>query len=155
MITLAKTRSLRPASIAGTGILIAAVLSLAVRAHAAEKEMLKEHFQHLYERFGRKTTGKVTILSGPKAVTMRKGGAPGKQWTATSGLYALKLTTEDKAEFKIEKLVAVLQQLPASYMSVCAAVSGEGTDGVAVYADLGAVALVHALQRLRNLKSIL
>jgi len=140
MRTLTKTRSFRPASIAGTGILVAAVLSVAVRAHAAEKETMKEHFRPLYERFGRKTTGKVTILSGPEAVTMRRGGAPGKQWTATSGLYAFKLTIQDKAECKIEKLVAVLEELPASYMSVCAAVSGERRDGVAVYADLGGVA---------------
>ena len=140
MRTLAKTRSLQPASIAGTGILIAVALSVAVSVHAAQKETLKEHFQFLYARFGQKSTGKVSILSGPKAVTMRRDGAPGKQWTATSGLYAFKLTIQDKAECEIEKLVAVLEKLPASYMSVCAAVSGDGQDGIAVYADLGGVA---------------
>jgi formylglycine-generating enzyme required for sulfatase activity len=79
----------------------------------------------------------VKIISGPKAVKMRRDSAPGKQWTATSGLYKFKLTIENKAECKIEKLVGILEKLPASYMSVCAAVSGDAKDGVAVYADLG------------------
>jgi len=79
MSTLANNRSLRPACILGIGLLVAVVLSVAARADAAEKEMLKEHFRPLYERFGQTTQGKVTILSGPEAVMMRRGGAPGKQ----------------------------------------------------------------------------
>lgn len=137
MIEVAKNRRLKRVSTIGTCILIAVVVSVTVGVHAAETQTLKESFRGLYERFGQKAAGKVRILSGPKAVKMRRGAAPGKQWTAASGLYRLKLTIENKAECKIEKLVGVLEKLPASYMSVCAAVSGDGKDGVAVYADLG------------------
>jgi len=136
MKTLTKTRPLGPAAIFGVGILTAAVLCLALPASAADKEPLKDHFEPQYERFTGKTIGKVVITSGPKAVKMRQGGTPGKQWTATSGLYALKLTIEDKAECKIDDLVAIVEKLPPSYMSIPAAVSGEGSDGVAVYASI-------------------
>ena len=145
MKILKNTRLLHSCSVAATGVIVifALTLSLTASAHAAKKkktETLKEHFDFLYERFGRKTTGKIIVLPKPKAVKMRGGAAPGKQWTATSGLYGFKLTIQDKAECKIEKLVAVLEKLPASYMSLCAAVSGEGMEGVAVYADLGGTA---------------
>jgi formylglycine-generating enzyme required for sulfatase activity len=113
------------------------VVSMAIGVHAAEKKTLKESFRYIYEQFGQKPAGKVSILSGPEAVKMRRARTPGKQWTAMSGLYKFKLTIENKAECKIEKLVGILEKLPPSYMSVCAAVSGDGEDGVAVYADLG------------------
>jgi formylglycine-generating enzyme required for sulfatase activity len=132
-----KNRRLKRVSPIGTCILVAVVISIATAVHAAETQALKESFRHLYEQFGQQAVGKVKIISGPKAVKMRRDSAPGKQWTATSGLYKFKLTIENKAECKIEKLVGILEKLPASYMSVCAAVSGDAKDGVAVYADLG------------------
>ena len=120
--------------------LVAVLLTFTVVASAAEKQRLNRHFKRLYKDFGLNSTTKVTILTGPEAVKMRNGQVPGKRWTATAGSYDFKLTIQDKTGYTLEKLVGILEKLPPSYMSACAAVSDEGEDGIAVYADLGGAA---------------
>ena len=129
------------AGVPRVGILVtAASLLFAAATQAQEREKLSEHFRPLYKEFGEKSTTKVTILTGPEAVKMRNGQVPGKRWTATAGNYEFKLTIQDKAGYKLEKLVGILEKLPPIYMSACAAVSDEGEDGIAVYASLGGAA---------------
>jgi formylglycine-generating enzyme required for sulfatase activity len=71
---------------------------------------------------------------------MRNGQVPGKRWKATDGTYNFKLTIHDETGFELEKLLGLLEKLPAPYMRACEAVSDEGEDGIAVYADLGGAA---------------
>jgi len=107
-----------------------------VMLKAEEKENLKARFKPLFKEFGRNSTTKVEVVSGPEEVKMRNGGVSGKQWIATSGKHRFKLTIQDSTGVKIEQLVERLQKLPGPYMRACAVVSDEGEDGIAIYADL-------------------
>ena len=117
--------------------LVAVLLTVAVVAPAAEKAPLRDEFQNLYADFGQKTLVRLSILSGPKAVTMRRDQRPGKQWVVTTGSYNFKLTIQDKADYSIEKLMGRLERVPAIYLSAGVAASDDGEEGIAVYADLG------------------
>ena len=119
-------------------ILAVMIFALASAAEAsAEEQKLKTRFGPLYEKFGRNSTTKVEVVSGPEDVKMRNGGVSGKQWIATSGKHRFKLTIEDSTGLKLCQLVGLLQQLPGPYMKACTVVSDEGEDGIAVYAQLG------------------
>ncbi len=102
-----------------------------------EQQNLKSHFKPIYEKFGEQSTTKIDVVAGPEPVSMRNGSVPGKQWIASSGDYRFKLTIEDSTGARLDKLVERLQKLPTPYLSACVAVSDEGEDGVAIYADLG------------------
>jgi len=112
-------------------------LAVAAEAQAEGKEKLKVRFGPLYGKFGQASTTKIEVLSGPKDVKMRNGGVAGKQWMAKSGKHRFKLTIEDSTKVKLDQLVERLQKLPGPYMRACAAVSDEGEDGIAIYANLG------------------
>jgi len=113
------------------------ILTLAVAVQATAEEKLKTRFKPLYEKFGQNSTTKVKIVSGPTDVKMRNGGVAGKQWIATSGKYRFKLTIQNSTGFKLAKLIEIIEKLPAPYVRACQAVSDEGEDGIAIYADLG------------------
>lgn len=117
-------------------ILAVVVLTLVVAAEAKAEDKLKARFGPLYVKLGRNSTTKVEVVSGPQDVKMRNGGVSGRQWIATSGKHRFKLTIEDSTGFKLAQLVEILQKLPGPYMRACVAVSDEGEDGIAVYADL-------------------
>jgi len=112
-------------------------MRLVVATAANEKDNLKSHFKPIYANFGQDSATKIKVLSGPEPVQMRNGRVAGKQWIASSGDYRFKLTIEDATGAKLEKLVERLEKLPSSYMSACVAVSDEGEDGIAIYANLG------------------
>ncbi len=114
--------------------LIGAILVLTAGAQAEKPVNLKKHFTPLYRNFSKTRQTKIKILTGPRAVKMGKAQLPGRQWTATDGNYLLKLTIEDKAKFELDKLTALIEQLPSAYLKACYAVSGKGQEGVAVYA---------------------
>ncbi len=116
------------------------VLVSAVAAGAKDEERLKKRFGPLYAKFGQGSTTKVTVTSDPVAVRMRNGRVPGRRWMATDGKYVFKLTIHDETGYKLERLIEILEKLPAPYMRACTAVSDDGEDGVAVYADLGGAA---------------
>jgi len=118
-------------------ILAVAILTLAVATEGNAEDKLKANFGTLYREFGRDSTTKVKVVSGPKDVKMRNGGVSGKQWMATCGKHRFKLTIQDSTGVKLAHLVEILQKLPGPYMRACAAVSDEGEDGIAIYADLG------------------
>jgi len=119
-------------------ILAVTILVLAFVAEAiAEDKKLKTHFGPLFEKFGQDSTTKVEVVSGPEDVKMRNGGVSGKRWIATSGKYRFKLTIQESTGFELTQLVEILQKLPGPYMRACVAVSDDGEDGIAVYADLG------------------
>jgi hypothetical protein len=105
-------------------------------------EKLKVRFSPMYKTFGRKSTTKVVVVSGPVDVEMRNGHVSGRRWIATCGKYRFKLTIQNSPKVKITvaQLVERLQKLPVSYMAACVAVSDEKEDGIAVYADLGGAA---------------
>ena len=117
--------------------LVAFSLAFAVVAPAAGKAPLRDEFQRLYAEFGQKTMVRLSTVSGPKAVKMRRDQLPGKQWMVTTGGYNFKVTIQDKADYSIEKLMGMLEKLPAIYLSAGVAASDDGEDGIAVYADLG------------------
>jgi hypothetical protein len=121
-----------------------------VERSEAAKVKVKAHFEPLFKDFGRNSTTKVKVVSGPEEVKMLNGGVSGKQWIATSGKYRFKLTIQDSTEVKLDQLVERLQNLPGPYIKACAAVSDEGEDGIAIYADLGG-ASAHGGQRYINI----
>ncbi len=104
------------------------------------KFKVKNHFRPLYGKFGENSKTKVEIVSGPEAVKMNRGGAAGKRWIAKSGKHQFKLTIEDVTKFELDRLVKRIEKLPGPYMSACVAVSDEGEDGIAIYANLGGAA---------------
>ena len=112
-------------------------LRVVVSTEVNAKENLKSHFKPIIEKFGKNSTTKIKVESGPEAVQMRNGRVAGKQWIATSGDYRFKLTIEDATGAKLEKLIGRLEKLPSSYLSACVAVSDKGEDGIAIYANLG------------------
>ena len=118
-------------------ILSVVILSLVVAAEAKAKDKVTAYFRPLYAEFGRNSTTKIEIVSGPKDVKMRNGGVAGKQWLAKSGKYRFKLTIQDGTGVTRDQLVQRLEKLPGSYMKACTAVSDKGEDGIAIYASLG------------------
>jgi alpha-glucosidase len=112
-------------------------IRVVVATGVSAKDQLKSHFKPIFEKFGQDSTTKIKVVSGPEAVQMRNGRVAGKQWIATSGDYRFKLTIEDATGAKLEQLVKRLEKLPSSYMSACVAVSDDGEDGIAIYANLG------------------
>jgi hypothetical protein len=113
------------------------VLTLAVAAEAKDQETLKAHFGSLYGKFGQESTTKVQVESGPENLRMRNGGVAGKQWIATCRTYRFKLTIQESTRVELDQLVQAIEKLPGPYIRACEAVSEEGEDGIAIYADLG------------------
>jgi len=101
---------------------------------------LMQQFGGLFRDFGKGSTTKVKIVSGPTAVKMNRARTPGKQWIATRGPYRFKLSIEDSTKLPLEKLVARVEKLPLPYVRACQVVSDEREDGVAVYKTLGGAA---------------
>ncbi len=120
-----------------TKILAILIVAILVVAPATAEDKLKTQFKPIYPKFGQSSTTKVKVVSGPVDVKMRNGRVAGKQWVATSGEYRFKLTIEESTGAKLEQLVARLEKLPSSYIRACEAVSDEGEDGIAIYANLG------------------
>jgi len=113
---------------------------------------MKDRFKPLYGLFGRSSQTKVEVVSGPEPVKMRNGGVAGKRWIATCAehrfsaekgwaateeKYRFKLTIQDATGVELDRLIAKLERLPGPYMRACVAVSDDGEDGIAVYAELG------------------
>jgi hypothetical protein len=118
-------------------ILAVVIPILVVAAPAMAKDKVTACIRPLYEKFGEDSATKVEVLSGPEDVKMRNGGVSGKRWIAKCGEYRFKMTVQDSTEFELGQLVQRLQKLPGPYMKACVAVSDEGEDGIAIYADLG------------------
>ncbi len=116
--------------------LAAAAIALAFATQATAEEKLKDRFRPLFEKFGENSTTKIKVVSGPKAVEMRNGRVAGKRWIATCGEFRFKLTIEDATKAELDQLVKRLEKLPEPYIRACVAVSDEGEDGIAIYADL-------------------
>ena len=118
-------------------ILAIAILTFVVAVEARAKDKLTARFRPFYEKFGRDSTTELEIVAGPEAVEMRNGRVAGKRWIATCGEYRFKLTIEDSTGVTLDELVQRVEKLPRSYMKACVAVSDEGEDGIAIYANLG------------------
>ena len=107
---------------------------------AVKKKRVTPQFKGLFATFGKKSTTRIDVVSGPREIKMRNGRVPGRQWIATCGEFRFKLTIQDGVDLKVEQLVERLQQLPMPYIRACEVVSDETEDGIAVYADLGGAA---------------
>jgi len=103
-------------------------------------QKLFERFGKLFGAFGKNSTTKVEVVSGPKPVKMRNGRVGGKQWWATCGRFRFKLTIQDETKVKLNELVKRIEKLPMPYVKACEVVSDATEDGVAVYASLGGAA---------------
>lgn len=120
--------------------IVVLAIAVATEAKTEEKVQVKTHFKPLFAKFGEDSTTKIKVVSGPEDVKMRNGRVAGKRWIATCGKFRFKLTIQDSTEVKLEQLVGRLEKLPKPYMKACVAVSDEGEDGIAIYADLGGAA---------------
>ena len=105
-----------------------------------KKKRVTEIFRELYGKFGKNSTTKVKIVSGPADVKMRNGRVPGKRWSATSGEFRFYVTIQNSTGVKLEQVVKRLEKLPMPYMRACQVVSDVTEDGIAIYADLGGAA---------------
>jgi hypothetical protein len=88
------------------------------------------------------TNSVVNIISGPRDIEMNRDNAPGKEWIASSGGYEFKLTIEqtDVFDMEVDHLVRMAGELPGPYIRALAEVSGDGENGLAMYATLGGAA---------------
>ncbi len=91
-----------------TRILAIALVTLTVSTEAMARDKITAYFRPLYATFGQNSKTQIKIVSGPKEVTMGRGGVPGKQWVATSGKYRFKLTIEDGTGSSRDQLVAIV-----------------------------------------------
>jgi len=112
-------------------------LMLPATAQAEEEEKIKDIFKSLYKTFGKDCSTEVKIVSEPEEVEMRNGRVKGKRWFATCGKYRFKITIQDETEFKLDRVVEMLEKIPFPYIRACEAVSDETEDGIAIYAYLG------------------
>lgn len=129
------------------------LLSLALAATAIAKEHkpnLEKTFESLHQDFGTRNTEKATIISGPTAVKLLRGEAPGKCWQLKLGDVRFKLSIEDKLDLKVQDCLARLEKLPPSYRKAFAIVSEGRKDGIAFYQDLEG-ASAHGSQDYLNL----
>ena len=130
-------------------------LSTAIGADGKVKQARVEpQFRKLYATFGKNSTTKIEVVSGPKEIKMRNRGVPGRQWIATCGKFRFKLTIQDGVELKVEQLVERLQKLPMPYIRACEVVSDEKEDGIAVYANLGGAGAHGGKQYINMLRGV-
>lgn len=123
-------------------LIVLVLVAFAVAPQAKAEKKLVDHFKALYGKFGQASTTKVKVVSGPKAVKMKRGGVEGKQWLATCGTFRFKLTIQDSVKVKVtlDQLVQRIEKLPMPYIKACQVVSDETEDGIAVYETLGGAA---------------
>lgn len=132
---------------------LATIGLLAVSGSLAAKEKmpnLEKTFEGLHGNFGARNTDKATVTSGPTAVKMLRGEAPGKCWQVKLGDVGFKITIEDKLDLKVQDCLARLEKLPPAYRKSFAIVSEGKKDGVAFYQDLEG-ASAHGSQDYLNL----
>jgi len=117
-------------------IIIAVMLSMMSFA-SIDAADLSGTFGNLWE--SDQTNSVVNIVSGPRDVTMNRDSAPGKEWIASSGGYAFKLTIEQTTSFAmtVDHLVSMVAELPGPYMRALKEVSEDGENGLAIYFDIG------------------
>lgn len=130
-----------PSLVLGAALLLPLVAAAAQEARPPPRpRMLMEQFRPLFGNFGAKSTTKIQIVSGPKAIKMNRGQTPGKEWTATSGPYRFKLSIEDQVKLNITNLVRRLERLPAPYIRGYQVASDPNENGVAAYKNLDGAA---------------
>lgn len=133
--------------------IVATLGLLAVSGSLVAKEKrpnLEKTFEALRENFGTRNTDKASVISGPTAVKMLRGEAPGKCWQVKLGEVSFKVTIEDKLDLKVQDCLARLEKLPPSYRKAFVIVSEGKKDGVAFYQDLEG-ASAHGSQDYLNL----
>jgi len=113
---------------------------------------LMQEFGKLGKTMGRKNTDKARILSGPTAVRLKRGKAPGKSWRIALGKHRFKVSIEDVTKLDIKAAVKKIERVPPLYRRCFEIVSEKGKDGIAFYKDLGGAA-AHGGQEYLNIVS--
>ncbi len=117
-----------------------------------EKKRLFDEIKEAQRNFGKQSTTKVKIVSGPQEVKMMRDQVPGRQWHATCGEYKFKITLQDGVNRdSLEKLVKRIEQLPMPYIRALQEVSDPSEDGAAIYLTLGDGAGAHGGKRYLNM----
>lgn len=117
---------------------------------AGESVSLMKEFGHLAESMGKDNGDKARIVSGPKAVELKRGQAPGKAWSVRLGKSRFRVSIEDVTGFEIEAALRHIERVPPLYRRCLEIVSEEDKDGIAFYADLGGAA-AHGGQQYLNI----
>ncbi len=88
------------------------ILAVVLAAEAEAKDQIQARFRPLWEKFGEKSTTKLTIVAGPEDVKMRNGGVAGRRWLVACGDYRFKLTIETVTGVTLDTLINRVEQLP-------------------------------------------
>ncbi len=115
-----------------------------------EPRYLMTVFGKLGKTMGSKNKDKARILSGPKAVKLKRGQAPGKVWRIALGKHRFKVSIEDVTGMDIKDALKPMERVPPLYRRCFEIVSEKDKDGVAFYKDLGGAA-AHGGQQYLNI----
>jgi len=115
-----------------------------------EPRYLMTVFGKLGKTMGFKNKDKARILSGPKAVKLKRGQAPGKVWRIALGKHRFKVSIEDVTGMDIKDALKPMERVPPLYRRCFEIVSEKDKDGVAFYKDLGGAA-AHGGQQYLNI----
>lgn len=111
---------------------------------------LMRRFGHLVPKLGKGNKQRARVLSGPKKVRLKRGGAAGKTWRVALGKARFRVSIEDATGLKIQEALKKVERVPPLYRRCLEIVSEEGKDGIAFYADLGGAA-AHGGQQYLNI----
>jgi hypothetical protein len=99
---------------------------------------------------GKANKGKARIVSGPKAVALKRGKAAGKTWQVALGKHRFRVSIEDVTKLGIQAALKKIERVPPLYRRCFEIVSEQGKDGVAFYKSLGGAA-AHGGQQYLNI----
>ncbi|MAB88939.1 MAG: hypothetical protein CMJ90_05720 [Planctomycetes bacterium] len=111
---------------------------------------LMQEFGKLGATMGKKNTDKARVLSGPTAVKLKRGQAPGKSWRIALGKHRFRVSIEDVTKLDIKAALKQIERVPPLYRRCFEIVSEKGKDGIAFYKDLGGAA-AHGGQQYLNI----
>ncbi len=99
---------------------------------------------------GKSNKGRARIVSGPKAVALMRGKAPGKTWQVALGKHRFRVSIENVTKLGIQAALKKIERVPPLYRRCFEIVSEQGKDGIAFYKSLGGAA-AHGGQQYLNI----
>lgn len=97
------------------------------RAYGQE-QTLADIFEPITVELGQLNFQRGVITDGPKAVKMKQGGKPGKQWNVSLGISNFLVTIEDGAKITIKDAIALAEKMPVRYRRALIIASGNEVD---------------------------
>ncbi len=89
---------------------------------------LTDIFEPITVELGQLNFQRGVITDGPKAVKMKQGGKPGKQWKVSLGISSFLMTIEDGANVTIKDAIALAEKMPVRYRRALIIASGNEVD---------------------------